>query len=657
MTFVRQTVEMYIHRSGYHPPNEIMSTHCRRRYRLMPPKNPNPNIPPCDPSLWIVHYSRADPQNHYPANKIPLMPQVQVSLAQRQYLQQYGQLVRKEFMFNDRNNWPTINLPGGQAPAYSQSAGVYPNSMLGQMNRTPEQPYYQQTPVASAARAVGPSPAKRQRQAPPSHRPGSSGSTAVVNLTQDPTVEEEEDTSRGDLMDFLTPRDISTMRYTQHHEWMEEVFSSPYATGQIVPVDLGLGRKGELEELTRGFFNAPTSTAHAAKNETGKLGVGRMETGKAEEFTKRATAKIAQMNAEVEKLRRQHARRMARLDKGTQVKEAEMRLRTAVTDPSGTGTEVWRLEGHQEAPIENANSEAGAATIEQADKVANIARELEAALGKGIGTVQELICVQIGGLEEKAVSDDNGQDEYNSADPVPNGHAVDEDVDMANSPGQAYDQPNESISTPIQDPPVAQELQPTHHDQSAGDTSTPQVDEPSRPVSSVGNGVEPTHSDEMTRAANMDVDVEMHEVTQQYEADSGHGETGDWVLVDKSEEATTQLPDDYGHSNEFDEQNMAQQSIHTPGVFVSTPGSGLQGLTPQEQGSSHGELDTSDFRHFGELDPAGETLTGYEAQEGNAELDVHGDLDIDTSAFGDALHGTEGHDDLPATQHADDASF
>ena len=585
------------------------------------------------------------------------MPQVQVSLAQRQYLQQYGQLVRKEFMFNDRNNWPTINLPGGQAPPYSQSSAVYPNNLLAQMNRTPEQPYYQPTPAASTTRSVGPPPAKRPRQAPPSHLPGSSGSTAAANIAQDATVEEEEDTSRGDLMDFLTPRDISTMRYTQHHEWMEEVFSSPYSTGQIVPVDLGLGRKGELEELTRGFFEAPMSTAPRARGETGLSRVGRMEAGKAEEFTKRATDKIGRMNAEMEMLKRQHARRMAKLNKATVIKEAEMRLRTAVNEPSETGTEVWRLEGHLDAPGETTNSDVGADATGQTEKVADIAKEVEAAVGKGIGIVKELICVQIGGLEEKAVSDDDGRNEYNSADPVSNGHAVDEDVDMANSPTRVYDQPNESTSTPIENLTVAQEPPPTPHDQSVVDASTPQLEEPSRPDSGVGNRAEPIHDDDITGAADMDLDVEMPEVPKEYEADSGQGETGDWVLVDESGEATTQLQDDFGHNTEFDEQNLAQQNIHTPGVFVSTPGSGLQGLTPQERGSSHGELDTNDFRQFGELDTAGETLVDFGAEDGDAGLDVHGDLGIDTSAFGDALHGTEGQDDLPATQHADDAAF
>jgi len=59
-------LEMYVHRSGYISSHESRATHCRRRCRLTPSANPNPNpnLPPCDQALWIVHYSRAEPQHH-----------------------------------------------------------------------------------------------------------------------------------------------------------------------------------------------------------------------------------------------------------------------------------------------------------------------------------------------------------------------------------------------------------------------------------------------------------------------------------------------------------------------------------------------------------------------------------------------------------------
>ncbi|KAI9869881.1 MAG: hypothetical protein M1830_004970, partial [Pleopsidium flavum] len=651
------TVEMYIHRTGYHPPNEIMSTHCRRRYRLMPPKNPNPNIAPCDPSLWIVHYSRADPQNHYPANKIPLVPQVQVSLAQRQYLQQYGQLVRKEFMFNDRNNWPTINLPGGQAPSYAQPSGAYPNNILSQLSRSQEQPYYQQQPMSSITRGVGPSPAKRPRQTPPSHMPGSSGSIAAATIAQD-SVEEEEDTSRGDLMDFLTPRDISNMRYTQHHEWMEEVFSSAYPTGKIIPVELGLGRKGELEELTKGFFEAPTSPGHDAQAENGHARVGKMEAGMAEDFTKRATDKIAQMKAEMERLRRQHAKRMAKIDRGNIVKEAEVRLRTAVNDPSDTGTEIWRLEGQLEVPAEVASSEAGATAAKRKEKVDDIVKEVEAAVGKRIGIIKDQVCVQKGGLEEKTVGNDDSHNSYNSTDAFSGDHTGDGDIDMGVSPAGPRDQSILSTSTPVQDMPAPQALPSNHRDPAAADASASQLDESSRPIPGIGNRGGPIYNDQaISRTADMDVDVDMAGEPNDYASHSAEGEPGDWVMVHKGGEDTAQLREDFEHGTLLEEQVLAQQSIGTPGVFVNTPASDLQGLTPHEQGSGHEELDTNDFGDFGELDTAGDALSGYEAPDGEVGLDDQGELGIDTSAFGDALHGTEGHGDLPNVAHPDEASL
>ena len=48
------------------------------------------------------------------------------------------------------------------------------------------------------------------------------------------------------------PREIAAQRYTQHHEWMEEVVGSAYPINRIKPVDLGLGLAGELEAITRG---------------------------------------------------------------------------------------------------------------------------------------------------------------------------------------------------------------------------------------------------------------------------------------------------------------------------------------------------------------------------------------------------------------------
>ncbi|KAK2839152.1 hypothetical protein FQN49_006427, partial [Arthroderma sp. PD_2] len=64
-------LEIYMHRTGYHPPNENMATHSRRRFRLTGLKTPNPNLPQCDPSLWIVFYGKAPSIDQLPASRIP----------------------------------------------------------------------------------------------------------------------------------------------------------------------------------------------------------------------------------------------------------------------------------------------------------------------------------------------------------------------------------------------------------------------------------------------------------------------------------------------------------------------------------------------------------------------------------------------------------
>ena len=200
------TLEMYLHRSGYRAQGETMASHSRRRYRLTPS---NPSLPAPDPSLFIVHYSKASSRDTLPAAQIPVMQVVAQQIQQRRMIQSQGQLARKDFMLHDRSNWPQIHAPPGLARAAAGQAG-----------------------------AVG-------------HRRGPSVGQGEA------TLEEEEDVSRGDILDFMTPRDISRMRYEQHHEWMEEILESPYNIFQIVPGDLGLGRKGELEHLTKDFFDAP----------------------------------------------------------------------------------------------------------------------------------------------------------------------------------------------------------------------------------------------------------------------------------------------------------------------------------------------------------------------------------------------------------------
>ncbi|KAJ5585515.1 uncharacterized protein N7459_005315 [Penicillium hispanicum] len=390
------TVEMFLHRSGYHPPNENLATHCRKRYRIVSSKVPNGPQP--DPSLWIVHYSRAPPTDHVPANRIPVPPQVQNMMAQRRFLQSQGQLARKDFLLHDRNNWPTINFPPQMgAQGFTQTPVAYPNAAPGRPGFYPPQGHPAAVaPTVAAAKA----------------RPQRATSTALTAAAAEFAVEDE-DVSSGDLMDQLTPREVSKMRYVQHHEWMEEIFASPYAISQITPVSLGLGRKGELESLTAGFFDAPVAASTGDEKEGDDAQKpSKLEPAKAEEFADRVTKKVADMTAEIEKLKKQHTRRMERFNRSSLFKDAELRLRESAADPSQTGSEVWRLEGRIVVPTEEGGSPQMDYVEEHAKyKVDDVVRDVETAWKKQIMPEPKISCVEKGGLLEKIEPEQKDQPE------------------------------------------------------------------------------------------------------------------------------------------------------------------------------------------------------------------------------------------------------
>ena len=585
---------MYVHRSGFHPPNEQLATHSRRRYRLTPARVPNPNLPPCDPSLWIVHYSRAESNFHYPATRIPLNAQIQSSVTERRFLQQHGQLVRKEFMLHDRNNWPTINLPNS-----GYQASGYPGNVISHMNRSQQQPYMHQQQAASGH--VGPSPSKRQRHAPPAG-PNTSVAPATMAQIQDIAINEEEDTSRGDLMDFLTPKDISTTRYTQHHEWLEEVFSSPFTTGQIVPVQLGLGRKGELEALTKDFFDAPTSGTASLK--VGPLPVplrvGRMEAGKAEDFTKKATEKVAEINAEMEKLKRQHARRLAKVKKGASIRAAEQSLKLAVlTLENG---DKWTLDEPARSPTAGSATKSNAG---QRGKVDDILEQVEKELGKSIGVVREIECLQKGGLEEKGQDIISKPQDYNMGDHSAN-------LSRQPSPAASYNLPN--------DPPSIGHISSMGH--------TPQF--------SYDGAVDTNEASEDTLGLTGG-DATMVEMP--LESETKETEAGDWIMVNKEGESTPQNAELATLDNMMNDSAMAGNDLVTEDTLI-TAGDALRGFTPDVQDTATTDFVANDFSEavdFSNLDTAGEALSGYGEGDDSMGLDEPGNLGLEDSAFGDAF--------------------
>ena len=571
------TLEMFHQRSGFRMQGEAVANHSRRRYRLL---QSNPNMPAPDPALFVVHYSKAHSRDTVPAATIPIMPHVQQQIQQRRVIQAQGALARKDFMLHDRSNWPTINVPQG------------------------------------AGRGQVPGPGHRR------------GGSLGVNES---TLEEEEDVSRGDILDFMTPRDISRMRYEQHHEWMEEILESPYNVYQIVPGDLGLGRKGELEELTKDFFDAPTAIM---RESTGgePARVGKMENDKAKDFTKRASDKIAAMQKELDQMKARHAKRMQRLQRTTMLNTAERRLRTAPTALSA------RSMSNDDAMDEG-----------KGDALDEIADEVQNAMGKKIEKVQNVQIVSKGGLDDRTAS---LRSMSTSSATRPN-----------LSPTKTSASPSLAQTTTQQSPaPVAAAQQMTAQVQQADTQMSNEEDEQKQSANntpqSLGDqmdgaddvksegGSEEEQETDLPPMDDMGMEVDLPEMEDEQQDEQGDNPDGsEWVMVD--ENAKPEAPE------AADDQAVAEEAIPTDQEAAQTeepeqPATTAQDTTSAEEATAREQplqntdannaaFDLGDDFDNVDVDTAGDALASYD--DGDQEELV---LDtLDDSAFGDAFHQEE----------------
>ncbi|RDA86627.1 hypothetical protein CP532_1042 [Ophiocordyceps camponoti-leonardi (nom. inval.)] len=99
-------LEIYYLKAGYMI-GEQYALHTRRRFRLIPVPG-HPNAPQPDSSLFIVHYGPSEPNDRIPAAAVPYDERVNAIMQQRHYLLRAGQIRRKEFMLSDRVNWPSL---------------------------------------------------------------------------------------------------------------------------------------------------------------------------------------------------------------------------------------------------------------------------------------------------------------------------------------------------------------------------------------------------------------------------------------------------------------------------------------------------------------------------------------------------------------------
>jgi hypothetical protein len=543
-------------------------------------------------------------------------------LQQRRLLQSYGQLARKEFMLHDRNNWPTINLPAALPPM--SHAQAFANNLA------------RQTQVnimgAQQAGAGGGPVAAANRANQMAHVRGRSTNL----LAGDVTIEEEEDVSRGDMLDFMTPRDISKMRYEQHHEWMEEIMNSPFATKQIIPTDLGLGRKGELEALTNGFFEAPNGIIRENSANGLPTQVGRLELNKAEEFTKMAARKVSEMQADLERMQRKHERRIAKLRKTTLLNSAEKSLRAA-TDAA----EPRPRRDSGETPRDPSKSGSG-------ERVEDIIQEVETAWGRKIEPIASVDCVQKGGLEQRTASHTlSGRHPLSGLDSPKKNLIPREDQQPSSYPQhvppvaveEQEEQEEHSAPSQSSQTPGATVVTPTVRNDDGADDNIPDLGP--EEYNNQDDAAVPSLDD-------MDVDIEMagledHDQGLDDERNAGN----EWVMVDE-QGSDSGSPTEGGTKPQLSSSPQQADTSGSPATFINTPASVVQSVPQSVHESTlpQAAVHTPDFGveredSQGDFDNVGMGVGDNGLLDYGDDDDDLGMDGMDDSAFGDAFHPPE----------------
>lgn len=590
------TLELRMQAIGYRPGQDQMATHARTRYHFVA-KNPSVNAAPPDPSLWLVHYHSAQPSQIMPASQLPVSNQMQNTIAQRRWLESQGRLERRDFMLHDREHWPVLNIP---SHAQAQQSGQYAQAHT--QNRYPAYPQ-------SASQAGGP-PAKRPRTSGPGMpMPGSSDGA------QDNSLEIEEDTALGDFFDHLTQRDISMARYTQHHRWMEEVFSSPYASSHIVPADLGLGLMGELKGLTEGILEPPSiDVRESAEPKPAKAKEAEPFTNlkkeQVDEFSKRVAKHLEEGQAELERMKAEHAVKMQDWKKVKSLTLAEKRLRYAKWAVHEDEISAYRLEVE---PALNGHVEEGLGK----ENVDDVVKEVEEMLKIKINSHPDATRVAKGGFQERkqpvyfeqppAQQDGandgsinatqqqttststpaagNGEGATFHEDPMATAQSVDAQRNTAHAPQQAPPQPTSHFGS----------NQPTSN--AMGNTPQAGVQDYNIPGTGVGNTPGLDIND------MMDMDVDEH-------IDFGDTPTQDFGSVDNG---GSSMP-------------SAQQGQHPTSGSAETTGAGA-GSTNQRAtaDTGHDMFNDDTFGDLTNIDNGDDGLIDFDA----------GDM------FGDAMHGMD----------------
>ena len=573
-------LEMFFNRAGFRPNYEQFTLHSRRRYRLS-----------SNPTIWLVCYRPSDQQ--YPVRNAPIQEAQRALLKEREMLNRSGmgmQLLRKDFMLNDSNNFPTITFPGHNSARHPQQTNEYPSNVMAHLSKNQQAAYKQQQQQQWQLRheqggmtgdEFG-NPSKRQRR--DSSLRGAPSMTAIPTSRRSNAERDEDREDPLDYMDSVTPRELAMHRYVQHHEWLEEVLSSPYDTYRIVPPQLGLGRKGELESLTRDFFDAPTAI-HTGKtlskprviksieqvkenepavDDVSIARVGRLEEGKAHEFEEKAASRMAKITAEIEEMQQKHAKLISSLKAETDFKIAEREMEISTRKLLTSGFD-------QPADLDRQRSD-------------ELLQTLEKKVGKSIKSVPFLECLEKGGREEYVVHKQVEVRDHEMAE------ASDESITNSYPPPDIKSQENDQSAEPVQ---ASGAQKPA---ESAADT--PQIDQP--------------------EAAKVDV---IPESVAEPSIPEPVGD--DFVLINKDDALPSPPIDEAKPSDNIDFTTTMPDHDHQVNENSLTDFGAEHDINFETNGFDDG-ID------FGDMDTAGDELSGYAQEIANMGGGKQDDLGFDS---------------------------
>ncbi|KAG5967258.1 hypothetical protein E4U56_000930 [Claviceps arundinis] len=647
-------LEVCMLKAGYIP-GEQYAMHARRRFRLVPaPGHPNP--PPIDMSLYIVHYGPSDQNDRIPVTMIPYDERVNAIMQQRQFLLRGGQIRRKEFMLSDRVNWPSLpELTRQQMGPQMTPRGV------------PQQMAYPTQPSA------GP-PAKRARHASQTQQAaaGTAANAPPGPPALDAAFDDDEDVSRGDMFDHLTPREISLSRYQQNHEWMEEILSSAYRIGQIQPSDLNLGLKGELASLTEGIFTAQGVDVFTQAPD--KPYVGRLDAGLADEFRMRVEKHIESTQAEMKKMEEEHAELLASFKICSALKVKEKQIRS-IPDPPAP--EIFKTDDDMDTGDDEGNLGAGAGAA-ASSKAAfdDILKDVEAVIGRRVEVVPHVRRVQDGGYQAPAPKAPTPAPTMTTQMSRLPSHAGsqnsglgigDSDMEMGGTAAGLLDQMHSrfsSVSTPANNFPTPQAQASAAHSNAPTPSNFNNVASPAVSGAAASSNVQRAAQGAAPDAAAssaMSGDVEMTgtdtDIAVPEQTDGTTSGEGDWVVVPNDGPG----PGAAAGAGVSADQDAAKISTGSNGASSHTTGAGGAGLAEDDAqkrmaakpisaaatpaitdggSTGFGGSDQHDLSSLGDMNTAGDAMASYDDSAGGLGdgLDLPMGMD-EESAFGDAFHG------------------